>query len=286
MQVNKADNAIHIWSVTLHKNDIIPEMVIEWASKNCSKWVFQLERGEKGLLHYQCTFDFLKKVRFPELPEDWKGSCRPYQTSEVRKGAHFDYAMKEDTRLDGPWSNLSEPDFIPSDVEGTILRPWQQRCLDMLFTQNNREIMFVHDEKGGVGKTHFMEWCIYNKRAIDVPTTCTEVQQMVGAIIGQIRDPREKRLIMMEIPRAWSGDDRKMCNFIGLLEAIKSGRLVDGRNFAKRKVFEKPYVCVFFNRLPKGKKISDYMSEDRIMLWTDFACDQVLALMGPEANNS
>lgn len=271
MQVSKTNNPIAIWSLTIGKNDLSPDDIKSWCKSKCSKWVFQLERGEQtGYLHYQCTVDLKTKTRFVEVPAGWTGHACAYQTSETRNGSHFNYAMKDDTRVEGPWADNDEPDFVHADIEGTSLRPWQQRCFDQLKSQNNRNIMFIKDEQGSVGKTHFAKWCYFYKKAILVPTTCTEVQQMVGAIIAKIRDPKERRIIMIDIPRAWSTDFKKVCAFMGLVEAVKSGILCDGRNFAKEKVFNPPCVAVFYNKLPKGKNLYDFISADRIELWTDF----------------
>lgn len=46
-----------------------------------------------------------------------------------------------------------------------ILRPWQRRCLVTLVEQNDRQVLFVVDMAGGVGKNFLAKYLMYRANA-------------------------------------------------------------------------------------------------------------------------
>jgi len=66
--------------------------------------VFQMERGhEDGRLHLQGFLEMRERVRLPYLHERWPLTQSWFKVCWHPKGAE-DYAMKEDTRVEGPWT--------------------------------------------------------------------------------------------------------------------------------------------------------------------------------------
>lgn len=80
-----------------------PEVVTEmWKPEKMKYLVYQLEKGESGTQHLQGYCELLKRQRFQAAKKLIADSAH----IEPRKGSAAqarDYAMKEDTRLAGPW---------------------------------------------------------------------------------------------------------------------------------------------------------------------------------------
>lgn len=99
------------WCFTWNdKNDkCCPEDITKALSEHCDYLVFQEEKGEEGTKHYQGYAEFIKPLRItaiqkltaPHLPH-WE------KRKGTRKQAR-DYAMKEDTRVAGPWEAGQKP---------------------------------------------------------------------------------------------------------------------------------------------------------------------------------
>lgn len=65
----------------------------------------QLERGEEGTLHLQYAVWFKTCMRLAAL----KKICPRTHWEAMRNEDAFDYCMKEDTRVDGPWEFGERP---------------------------------------------------------------------------------------------------------------------------------------------------------------------------------
>lgn len=94
------------WCFTVNaignEEPVIPNVFLN-ANGNClCYYLFQLERGEGGRLHYQGVLRFSRKVSMAHVkettgvPHIHLEPCRNIQAS-------LKYCRKEDTRVDGPW---------------------------------------------------------------------------------------------------------------------------------------------------------------------------------------
>lgn len=95
------------WVFTLNDEDerLSYEEVVDFIGPHCEYLVFQEERGENGTKHYQGYAEFKKPHRITSIQRFHK-TLRPHW--EKRKGTRDqarDYAMKEATRVDGPWES-------------------------------------------------------------------------------------------------------------------------------------------------------------------------------------
>lgn len=85
------------WCFTLNN----PTAPIEWPSDKITYAVYQKEKGENGTEHYQGYVELKNVQRLSALKK-----ILPTAHWEIRRGTQEqarDYAMKEDTRIDGPW---------------------------------------------------------------------------------------------------------------------------------------------------------------------------------------
>jgi len=148
--------------------DVIKAFCKGWAKH----WVFQLEQGDSGYKHYQCRMSLLKKRRLPELITATKEAVPPgghFQMTSLANAKNFDYVMKADTRIDGPWSDKDVELYIPRQFKGLVLRPWQQWVVNRSKIFNDRIINVVYDPEGGHGKSTLASYCELVMTGVDLP---------------------------------------------------------------------------------------------------------------------
>ena len=229
----------------------------EWAKSYC----FQLEKGEKtGYEHWQCRVRLIKKKRLTEVIEQiapsikghWSATCKT-----VHKSNSFNYVMKGDTRVEGPWS---DKDFA---VEKKLtrqlktflqyeLRPWQKTIMDAIMIPDDRKIMFVYDTVGNSGKSIFAEFLEYKGCAMELPPlrAFEDLMQFAAGMPDQ-------SCYLIDMPRALKKD--KLSEFYSGVECLKNGILWDKRYSAQKRRQDRPNIVVFANELPAF----EYMSQDR-----------------------
>ena len=131
-------HAICVWDATLKADVADVSAVRKSLTELSKKWVFQKEKGESGYEHYQIRLSLFKKLRKSDCyalfkdSADWWSSVQLSPTSKkvadaVKKGGGFNYVMKLDSRLDGPWSDKDPVPLVEprQSREFTTLLPWQ-----------------------------------------------------------------------------------------------------------------------------------------------------------------
>jgi hypothetical protein len=147
--------------------------------------------------------------------------------------------------------NLHSPKEKVVDFD---LEDWQRDIKQILDGEpDQRKIIFVVDEVGGRGKTHFARWyCSNNDRAqILVPGKKSD---MSYALITS------SRVVIFDCPRSKQGDFLQY----DFLEELKNGYIFSPKYESTYKTFKTPHVLVLMNETPDMTKLS----EDRYMIRT------------------
>lgn len=229
----------------------------------CSDWGYQLEQGDGGLLHFQGHFRLVKKRRDPH-----KLFCGTFNGAEpnylaptcnntlalMENGIGKFYATKADTRIEGPWihdATITEIELYDVYDIGDRLTEFQQIWLDELNNQNEREILFVHGEQGGVGKSTFGIWLFSTRpNVIVVPATMESAEDMLQWVSAFAKPGKDNRAtIILDIPRTLNGP-QSWSKYLTALEDIKRGYVYDKRYTAKLKMIYPPRILVFSNSAP------------------------------------
>lgn len=237
------------------------------------QWVFQLERcPSSGRLHYQGRLSLIKKKRKGEFATMLADSpLRGLHISETVTGntTGFDYMMKLDTRVDGPWTDKTwkDPPYIPRQFRGLLdrLYPWQKTVLDSRNTFDDRVVNMVVDLKGCNGKSTVASLGDLHYGGIDLPPVGDhkELLQCCCDIL-MAKDCRDPGLVFVDLPRSLTMDVKKFSPFMTAIEQIKKGKVFDMRFHYKEWWFDSPQVWVFANHPPN----LDYMSADRWRFYT------------------
>ena len=224
----------------------------------CKKWVFQQEfaptkdaDGEVidpkiGYLHWQGRVSLMKKKRQTEINKQIPipGKWSPTNNC-VHEGHNFNYVMKFDTRVDGPWTDMdySEPPPLTRQLKTFLdqeMRPWQKQLKEMVIEEDDRSIKLIVDKQGNSGKSIFSEYLEYEHLAYEIPPfrLMEDIMQCAMSIKGQ-------KCYIIDMPRALKKD--KLSEFYSGLECLKNGVCYDKRYSFKKRRMDRPQVCVFTN---------------------------------------
>lgn len=229
----------------------------------CKAWAFQLELSETGYRHINGRFSLRTKKRFTELRSlfnepIWTG-IHFSPTANANSG-NFNYVIKDDTRIDGPWTDKDKPITLTKQMElfkSWDLYPWQKTLHSISQQFCLRTIDLIYDPSGNAGKSLFSEWMELIGIAEEVPP-----YRMMDDIFQWVATRPIKSTYIIDMPRGMKKD--KLADFYSGLEVIKNGVAFDKRYKAEKVRFSRPRVFVFTNTLPAF----DLMSKDRWHVWT------------------
>lgn len=251
--------------------------LIKWCQANCKKWAFQLEEGdeikpgeEHGYIHWQGRISLMKKrqrhIVLKMFTINGKQPNYLEPTSEKASQGPFFYVMKEDTRLEGPYTDAygsSDNTFIPAHLKNIKLYQWQQYIIDSKQQRNSRKINLIYDVQGNIGKSTVASIGELIHGGIDVPPL-NDFKELVALLCNICMDQniRDPGLIFIDMPRAQRKD--QLYGLYSAIEQIKKGKLYDCRHHYKCWWIESPQVWVFSNTLPD----LNFLSIDRWNIWT------------------
>lgn len=249
-------NACCVYDFTYHLYERDPMDIIKLLKQHCKKFSFQLERGEKtGKKHYQGRFSLKIKKRLTDIPFKLGHFSI---TSKANQNNDF-YVTKEDTRIEGPWTDKDEVTYIPRQVrEINNLYPWQQQVIDSIKIWDTRHINVVVCSSGNIGKSTLVSYMRAHKLGTPLPPV-NDYKDMLRIVYALAKD--SNNCFLIDQPRSQKKD--KLFGFYSGIETIKDGYAYDDRFTFKQRVFDCPVIWVFTNIFPE----KGMLSEDRWKYW-------------------
>lgn len=260
----------YCWDFTLKFGEQNIKLLKDNLKYNCKKWAFQLEEGESGYKHWQGRFSLRKKKSLSSLTKlfksfpSWEGvHFSPTAGSNTK---NFNYVMKDDTRISGPYCDTDEEDIIPTRqmelFNSWELYPYQKKLKCMAEEFDLRTIDFIYDQDGNIGKSLFSEYMEGLKLAEEVPP-----YRLMDDIFQWVHSRPIRPCYIFDMPRGMKKD--KLADFYSGIEVIKNGVAYDKRYSARKIRFDRPRIFIFSNCLPQF----DLMSKDRWKVWTVYEKD-------------
>lgn len=252
--------------------------VIEVLKQLAKSWVFQQEETKEAKPHWQIRCKLRAKKRKIELIRMLKNTVLAKAhidptCNKVHGGMDFNYVMKLDSRIAGPWKNedkdekddedFRDPAKMPTEVSKLIamgLYPWQEEvkknCEEQTETPDHIHINCICNLSGIAGKTWFAKFMHWHKLAGIVPAYNDMIK-----MIGFVATTRERPAYIFDLSRAM--DKRKLNEFWAGIEQVKAGMISDWRH--KGKFFNRsmPAIWVFTNNPPPV----EMMSAGRFVCW-------------------
>lgn len=270
----KYDGQLTLFDVTVwpkHNKYLCYKELFEPLSSIAKKFVFQQERAHDGDdCHWQVRLSLQKPKRdtellsqiIPQFPGHWSVT-----SGTVHKSARqFNYVMKVDTRVEGPWTEKDTPpdpalrtvmvSTIFAHFEANTLYAYQKYVYEQSNIYDCRVIDVFYDTEGNTGKSSFCEWMEYMGRAVEVPPF-RDMQDLVAFCMDQ---PTAKAYLI-DMPRGMKKD--KLAEFYAGIETLKNGYLYDKRFKGRKRRIERPRLFLFTNTLP----VLSLLSQDRWRIW-------------------
>lgn len=259
--------------------------------------VWQKERGENGTEHLQGYLELVKKGRLSAVKALGGEMIRAHL--ERRRGTQQqarDYAMKEDTRIDGPWEH---GEFVARE-QGT--RSDLNAAVDALRTGGIKRVAedhptaFVKFHRGFRALAEALdtvepeegfqprEW---QQNVLDVVAGAACDRKIIwvhdsvggqgksrlakhlvrnyGAVLlsGRVADMsyayNKEKVVLFDVPRT---EAENVKHLLGMAEKLKNGMLFSSKYESRAMVFSPPHVIFFANMMPP----EGCWSHDRLQL--------------------
>lgn len=229
--------------------EVEPSQLSQLLKVWCKAFTYQLEKAPvTGYMHYQ-GFMSLKVKEYLNTVKTIVGANVHLEPVKNPFAAKI-YAMKIESRIEGPWNETS---IFLRIIK--VLRPWQAKA-EKLCVDHDLEDRFIHwfyDPEGCNGKTVFCKYmAVKHKATILGNGAFADIAMAI---------PEAPKIVLMNLTRSIEG----RVNY-SAIEAIKDGMIFNSKYESGIKLFNPPIVCVFSNFKPKF----DTMTKDRFKLHTEF----------------
>jgi hypothetical protein len=176
--------------------------------KECKFWVFQLERGHSAHKeHFQARFSLKNKcVSSGALAARWKVDEEwHFSLTSSPNTTNFDYVLKEDTKVDGPWTDKDREGYIPRQFRGLLdtMLPFQQQIWDGFEVFEPRNVNCVIDPSGSKGKSTLASLCDLHGRGIDMPIA-NDGEKLMQSLCDMCMNRRMRTpyMVFIDLPRS------------------------------------------------------------------------------------
>jgi len=207
---------------------VTEDYVIQWLSKNSSRWAMGRETGDSGYEHLQIRC--VTGLSLQDVTNVWKRMGHASRTH----AKDFDYVLKDGNAVTS-WRATLEKFRV---VE---LRPWQSELKALISLQGDREILVAVDEIGGTGKSYLAR----HMEACGLAKVIPQMDRAGDMISAAMVCPSDAYIF--DIPMA--GDKRSPALWKAI-ETIKNGHLFDWRYQYREQWIDPPRIMVFSNYRP------------------------------------
>ncbi len=226
----------------LEKLKAVTEIVeFSYGKEHCGERPADLPEGESWTPHIQGYIECATRVRpfsFGLPSMHWSKRVKSRELAAK-------YTQKEG---DFVCSKALKPERVPFII--SKLRPWQQRIADWAETEpNDREIRWVWEPTGGVGKSAMVRYLVKNHRCVigggkaaDMKYTIVKYKEDTGYYPD---------LVIFDVPR----DSLQYLSYTGI-EEIKNGCFNSSKYESQPVLMAHPHVLIFANEGPMSHKMS------------------------------
>lgn len=218
---------------------------------NIDKFIFQAEDTTDNP-HYQGYFHCKDKKRAKALAVLWNDDflgINIQAASSNGKDALQSYAMKEDTRVAGPWADKRI--YMGADLWTEAQQPiWQKQVMTKLnLDPGDRKMMWLYDPVGNNGKTKFAKTLCFRHDAVGLAYGhSTDVLNLVSKMPG-------KRIYVWNLTRAKPANLSEL-DLYSAMESVKDGFFINLKYETAQVLMDPPHVVVMANHLPQRQHIS------------------------------
>lgn len=242
------------------------ETLLVWLRHKADKYIFQAEYTEnegKGNPHYQGYFHTALRFRAKGMAiaaNDTLPGVEISESSTAGIETLKTYAMKQDSRVDGPWADRRI--YLGADLWPLERMPaWQRQLLDVISKPpNDRDMIYVCDPVGNSGKTKFIKTLAYRYNALALGYgQATDILNLVSKFPG-------KNVYAWNLTRCKPAN-LSLDDLYAAIESIKDGLFVNLKYETAQILMDPPHCIVMSNHLPRYGSLS--MDRWRVYLLVD-----------------
>lgn len=213
------------------------------------RFLFGEEKGNSGTPHLQGVCYFKTPRSFNSVRKLFKQNhiepCKNWNAS-------LNYCSKDGQTFTNIQKNKTRNERLLEKYEDIKWRPWQRQTLKLIEgVPNDRDIIWIHEEKGNIGKSFLAKYLVLKYKAIIADGKKDNVFNQIKIWLDNARDDDILRLVILDIPRY----NQEYINY-GMLEQIKNGMIYSGKYEGGTCLFESPHIIVFSNHAPKLEMMS------------------------------
>lgn len=271
----KKNSALQGFDLTLPFDKNKDEDIRRFLQENCKNYVYQIEEGKSGYKHYQLRFRLRTAARLLQVGnkiKDYNLHGTLTRTSEeVFVSKNFNYCMKSEGRLEGPWSDKDIPPKEEAPIVtvserakkyyddfGKHLHPFQVKVQELAQAEDEDHIHVILDKDGLSGKSRMHCYLCYKGLAMPIPCM-NDLTKMMGFVAAMGEQP----CFTGDIPRAFNKKGQSLHEFFAAIEQIKTGMIMEWRYTTKIGISMRPNIILFTNNdLPK-----DCITNKRLVFW-------------------
>jgi hypothetical protein len=252
-------NACSVWDITIYNKDWedLTTIKTEFFRKYCTKWVYQLEKGEQNKLHLQCRVHLSTKKRLttilgvwgkPTFMHDIKVDAWHWSPTSNAAKDGFSYVMKEDTRIKGPWSSADIDEIPRLKKIWDNPHPWQKYIMHrMKLHKGDSRFWILIDVWGQAGKSTFAQ-CMEMKKLALAGIIGGNAKEQIQDLTSELTQPRDwiPNVFFFDIPRTTTKCTKE--SMAQAIEQVKAGKIKDARYAHKSMIFKDiPMVIITTN---------------------------------------
>lgn len=242
---NTRDPPAISWCFTL--NNYTEENINELLTLGSKVLVFQEEIGEEKTPHLQGFIQFKTKTRFSALKKI--NDKIHWEKAKSIKHA-LEYARKDETRNGRRWEIGIPKKVSLKLIDEKNLFPWQRRLIDLVGTEpDDRSIYWLHDEKGGAGKTSICKLLFKKYDAIYI--NGGKGSDILHITAEQLNLKPNCNVILFDFPRCLEGSVSYQA-----IESIKNGLFTSTKYEGGTVCMNPPHVIILANWEPDERKLS------------------------------
>lgn len=252
--------------------DVPKEKIVEFCRKYGKHYTFQKEEGEDraegaehGYIHWQGHISLKAKTRRSTAIRTFQSDpigfvpnyFFPTSRGTIQGGTVAFYQQKMETRIESPYTDQDKEElYIPRQIRGLVLRPFQRDIVESRSVFDDRSIDFIYDPKGCIGKSKLRTYVLCHRLGYFVPPE-NDATKLVATAMNFFQDANdhEPGLVIIDMPRAMN---KSLLNgLFSAIETIKDGVAWDQRYHGRIWTYDSPRIWVFSNVPPPVHMLSN-----------------------------
>lgn len=258
----------------------------------CQNYVFQLEstgENENKNNHFQCRINLVHEKRMRpgtlfNLIENYFSEGNGETSKNIfyfidisptcNATKNFDYCMKEESRISGPWADRETSFLERSIMSEDLLSQWHYGVLNKLKDRRKgvfdwRTIMHIYDHKGNNMKSSFCRYLMYHfPKEVGIINGFGSPAQVNSSLVKM----GPKLLYILDLPRSYSWLVKKdgitkrkyhqaWPELANIVEKLKDGMLIDTMYGSDKLLLMAPPEVVILSNWPIAENV---FSKDRL----------------------